>query len=150
MNLDFTRHNSNTHTARHNPFDQGGSRQEQSREESELYDRYKRQLNLTNHDKDPVGWEGQPQNPPTVSLLTAQNDPVSVVGGKVSFSHDTSNVVHDAVAPTPAVPASDTTPDQSGDAKKSRSRTTKLKVRRPESAPVDVVVSVVETLPESK
>jgi len=133
---DFLRRNPNTHTTRHED--------RTSRAHYELLDE------LIKGGSGRVTWQGQPQNPPTVSLRTAQDGPASVVGEKVSFSHDTSNVAHDTVAPTPAVPAKDATPDTSGDGKKPKLKTTKLRVNRSEPALDDVVVSVVETLPESK
>jgi len=163
----FNRRNPNTHMDRHKSLDRGGERNlrngrsptsynphnEEGSRQTLTHEQMEKYYNIYNIPERDRRYEldfAQTQNPPTVSLQTAQNDPASVIGGKLSFSHDTSNVAHDTVAPTPAVPAPDTTPDPSGDAKKPRARTTKLKVRRCDSAPMDVVVSVIDTLPESK
>jgi len=147
-NPDFLRRNPNTHIPRHHSRDKGGLRQTQTHEEMRA--RNEHLADLIRGGAGRVSWMGQPQNPPTVSLQTAENGHASVLDRKVSFSHDKSNVPHDTVAPTPAVPAIDTTSDKSADGRKPRPRTTKLRVRRTEPTAVDVVVSVVETLPESK
>jgi len=93
------------------------------------------------------------REPQTVPAYGAGDSLLSAISGKVSFSHGMSIKAATDTTTTPA--ATETHTDAAADrtvpdgGSKAKPKTTRLKVKKSDAA-ADVIVSVIETLPESK